>query len=40
MPLVGTGGLEEGLAIEDADNVKTLLRFEVLPELPETTSGT
>ena len=41
MPLAGTGGaLEDGLGIEDEDGVKTLLRFESLPELTDTTSGT
>ena len=32
-PLIGQSGLEEGLGIEDQDNVKTILRFENLPEL-------
>jgi hypothetical protein len=32
-PLIGTTGLEEGLGIQDSENVKTLLRFETLPEL-------
>ena len=36
-PLIGTTGLEEGLGIEDSEAVKTLLRFETLPELEETT---
>ena len=39
VPLVGTGALEDGLAIESEDGVKTLLRFETLPELPDTTSS-
>jgi hypothetical protein len=39
MPLVGVEGLEDGLGIEDQDGVKTLLRFETLPEIPDTTSG-
>jgi hypothetical protein len=38
IPLVGLSALEDGLAIEDADGVKTLLRFETLPEIPDTTS--
>ena len=36
-PLIGTTGLEEGLGIQDSEDVKTLLRFERLPELEETT---
>jgi hypothetical protein len=36
-PLVGGTGFEDGLGIEDKDGVKTLLRFEALPEIPETT---
>jgi hypothetical protein len=32
-PLIGTTGLEEGLGIQDSEDVKTLLRFETLPEL-------
>jgi hypothetical protein len=32
-PLIGQSGLEEGLGIEDQDDVKTILRFETLPEL-------
>jgi hypothetical protein len=32
-PLIGQSGLEEGLGIEDQDDVKTILRFEMLPEL-------
>lgn len=39
VPLVGVGGLEDGLGIEDKDGVKTLLRFETLPEIEDTTSG-
>ena len=38
VPLVGASALEDGLGIEDEDGVKTLLRFETLPEIPETTS--
>ena len=38
VPLIGTSGLEDGLGIEDKGGVKTLLRFETLPEIPETTS--
>jgi hypothetical protein len=37
-PLIGATSVEEGLAMEDKDGAKTLLRFETLPELPETTS--
>jgi len=37
-PLVGTTTLEDGLGFEDKDGGKTLLRFETLLELPETTS--
>ena len=37
-PLIGTTSLEEGLAFEDKEGNKTLLRFEMLPELAETTS--
>jgi hypothetical protein len=36
-PLIGTTGLEEGLGIQDSEDVKTLLRFETLPELEATT---
>ena len=39
VPLVGIKEIEDGLAIEDNDGVKTLLRFETLPEIPATTSG-
>jgi hypothetical protein len=39
MPLIGTSALEDGLGIEDEDGVKTLLRFETLPEISDTTSG-
>ena len=37
-PLIGTTTLEEGLGFEDKEGGKTLLRFEILPELPEATS--
>ena len=40
VPLIGTSALEDGLGIEDEDGVKTLLRFETLLEIPDTTSGT
>jgi hypothetical protein len=33
-PLVGLAGVEDGLGIEDSEDVKTLLVFENLPELP------
>jgi len=32
-PIVGVNGVEDGLGIEDRDGVKTLLRFETLPEI-------
>jgi hypothetical protein len=38
VPIVGIAALEDGLGIEDKDGVKTLLRFEELPEIPDTTS--
>ena len=38
VPIVGIVALEDGLGIEDKDGVKTLLRFEELPEIPEKTS--
>ncbi len=38
VPITGTVGLEDGLGIEDKDGVKTLLRFEELPEIPDKTS--
>lgn len=34
-PLIGTSAVEDGLGFEDKDGGKTLLRFEVLPELAE-----
>ena len=37
-PLISSTGFEEGLGIEDKSGVKTLLRFEALPEIAETTS--
>jgi hypothetical protein len=39
VPLIGASALEDGLGIEDEEGVKTLLRFETLPEIPDTTSG-
>jgi hypothetical protein len=36
-PLIGPAGFEEGLGIEDKSGGKTLLRFEALPELVEST---
>ena len=39
VPITGVSALEDGLGIVDKDGVKTLLRFEELPELPATTSG-
>jgi len=38
VPIVGIVALEDGLGIEDKDGVKTLLRFEELPEIPDKTS--
>jgi hypothetical protein len=38
-PLFGESGLEDGLAIEDQDGVKTLLRFEALPEIAEASAN-
>ncbi|HEX7723120.1 MAG TPA: DUF5335 family protein [Pyrinomonadaceae bacterium] len=32
-PLIGTNGMEDGLGIEDQNGVKTILRFETLPEI-------
>lgn len=37
-PLIGSDAVEEGLGFQDREGGKTLLRFEILPELPETTS--
>lgn len=39
MPLARTGVLEAGLGMEDEDGVKTVLRFETLLEIADTTSG-
>jgi hypothetical protein len=39
-PLLGNAGFEDGLGFEDQDGVKTLLTFQRLAELPETTSTT
>jgi len=39
VPLVGIKEVEDGLGIEDEDGVKTLLRFETLPEIAAETSG-
>jgi hypothetical protein len=36
-PLIGVNGFEDGLGFEDQEGGKTLLLFERLPELPETT---
>jgi hypothetical protein len=38
VPITGIVALEDGLGIEDKDGVKTLLRFEELPEIPDKTS--
>jgi hypothetical protein len=38
-PLIGPTGFEQGLGIEDAERVKTLLTFETLTEIPEKTSA-
>jgi uncharacterized protein DUF5335 len=37
-PLIGPTGFEEGIGIEDKSGGKTLLRFEALPEIAETSS--
>jgi Family of unknown function (DUF5335) len=37
-PIIGQTGLEDGLGFEDREGSKTLLIFEQLPEIPETTS--
>lgn len=37
-PLIGATTLEDGLGFEDKDGGKTLLRFEILLELPEATA--
>jgi hypothetical protein len=37
VPITGISALEDGLGIEDKAGVKTLLLFETLPEIPETT---
>jgi hypothetical protein len=39
VPIVGLHAPEDGLAIEDKEGGKTLLHFEVLPEIPDSTSG-
>ena len=39
-PITGIGGFEDGLGFEDQDGGKTLLTFEKLAEIPETTSLT
>jgi hypothetical protein len=38
-PLVGITGVEDGLGFEDKEGAKTLLLFDVLPEIPEKTSA-
>src|SRR6266567_7433586 len=38
-PLLGTTTIEEGLGIEDKEGNKTLLHFEMLPEIPSSTSA-
>src|SRR6185369_8889202 len=37
-PIIGRNSLEDGLGIEDGDGAKTILTFDVLPELPDDTS--
>jgi hypothetical protein len=37
-PIIGTTGVEDGVGFEDGEGGKTLLVFENLPEIPETTS--
>jgi hypothetical protein len=38
VPITGISTLEDGLGIEDEGGVKTLLRFETLLEIPDSTS--
>jgi hypothetical protein len=38
VPIIGLTGVEDGLGFEDKDGGKTLLLFEQLPELSESTS--
>ena len=38
VPITGIESVEDGLGIEDAEGRKTFLLFEVLPEIPDTTS--
>jgi hypothetical protein len=38
MPLVGIRSVEDGLGFENSENVKTVLRFEILPEIEDTRS--
>jgi hypothetical protein len=40
VPITGIESVEGGLGIEDAEGTKTLLLFEVLPEIPDNTSDT
>jgi hypothetical protein len=40
LPLIGIGGVEGGLEVEDGEGTKTILQFETLPELPPDTSST
>lgn len=40
VPITGIESVEDGLGIEDAEGTKTLLLFEVLPEIPDNTSDT
>lgn len=37
-PITGIAGVEDGLGFEDRDGNKTLLMFDQLPEIPESTS--
>jgi hypothetical protein len=39
VPLVGIKGLEDGLGFTDKDGTKTILRFETLPELSDTSGA-
>lgn len=38
-PITGGTGLEDGLGLEDREGTKTLLMFEQLTEIPETTTS-
>lgn len=40
VPIAGLESVEDGLGIEDAEGTKTLLLFQILPEIPDHTSDT